>query len=241
MNIIIDNREGALYNEIIDRDLDKYKDKISITKENLDLGDIHIKFNEIFFIFERKTVTDLLSSINDGRYKEQKARLLSNYNIHSISYIIEGDNVTSTQTYNKNKSVLQGAYISTLFRDNIRVLYTKNISDTTTLLFIIATKMIDNPHKFTAKIDNIGIDYTDTIKMKKKKIDNIDTKTCYIMQLSQIPHISNVIAKEIALIYPTMEKLISSLKDCDDKIGILCNINKIGKEKARIIVEYLLP
>jgi hypothetical protein len=101
--------------------------------------------------------------------------------------------------------------------------------------------MIDNPHKFTAKIDNIGIDYTDTIKMKKKKIDNIDTKTCYIMQLSQIPHISNVIAKEIALIYPTMEKLISSLKDCDDKIGILCNINKIGKEKARIIVEYLLP
>ena len=76
ITIIIDGRETSLYNEIINRDLDIYHDKIEIIKENIDLGDIHIKFNDIFYIFERKTVTDLQSSIQDGRYREQKARYL---------------------------------------------------------------------------------------------------------------------------------------------------------------------
>jgi len=238
MNIIIDNRESALYNEIIERDMDIYKDHITFSKENLDLGDIHIKYNDIFYVFERKTVPDLLSSIQDGRYKEQKARLLSNVALNSITYIIEGDNITSTQSYNKNKTVLLGSYLHTLFRDNIRILFTKNISDTNTLILTIATKIIDNPSKFVANT-NIETNYTDNIKLKKKKIDNIDPKTCYIMQLSQIPHISNIVAKQIASIYPSMIDLITSLSNCNDKIALLSNIDKIGKEKAKIIVKYL--
>ena len=40
----------------------------------------------------KKTVNDLLSSIVDGRYKEQSLRL-DNYNLHNhnIIYLIEGD------------------------------------------------------------------------------------------------------------------------------------------------------
>jgi len=240
MDIIIDNREVALYNEINERDMDIYQGKINFSKENLDLGDIHIKFGDLFYVFERKTVPDLISSIQDGRYKEQKGRLLSNVDLHSLTYIIEGDNITATYSYNKNKTMLLGAYLHTLFRDNIRILFTKNISDTCTLLLTIATKIIDNPKQFI--VDNKETTtYTDTLKLKKKKIDNIDPATCYIMQLSQIPHISNVIAKQIAEVYPSMQDLINSLASCDDKVALLSSIDKIGKEKANIIIKYLFP
>ena len=235
--IIIDAREHKLYEDIISRDLDTYNDKIEIIKENIELGDIHIIYNDIFFIFERKTTGDLQSSIQDGRYKEQKKRMLANYTQKQISYIIEGDDVLSSKTYNKSR-MLQGAYLHTMFRDNIRVLYTKNTNETATLILTISTKIIDNPQYF---IDNgeKDTDYTSCIKLKKKKIENIDENTCYIMQLSQIPYISNVIAKNIASVYPNMVSLINALKDCDNKNKELCKIEGVGKEKANSIIKYL--
>jgi crossover junction endonuclease MUS81 len=253
--IFVDTRENALYDDIIDRDLDIYKDKISIVKETICIGDIHIKFNENLYIFERKTIRDLISSIHDGRYREQKARMLSTYNQKYLSYIIEEDDIISSKVYSKNKSTIQGAYINTLFRDNIRILFTKNISETVTLILSIAIKMIDNPKKFISSSNNANTEisttssmsqsftdtssYTDFIKLKKKKIDNIDVNTCYIMQLSQIPHISNVIAKNISKIYPNMIELITKLNDCEDKNKELCKIDGVGKEKASIIIKYL--
>ena len=66
--ITIDARETSMYNDIIDRDLDNYKDRIQIVSENLLLGDIHITYANITHIFERKTLQDLQASILDGRY-----------------------------------------------------------------------------------------------------------------------------------------------------------------------------
>jgi len=238
ITIIIDGRETSLYGEIINRDLDIYSDKVEIIKENIDLGDIHIKFNDIFYIFERKTVPDLQSSIQDGRYREQKARMLSQTTQNNISYIIEGDDIISSRLYSKNKSMIQGAYLHTMFRDNIRILFTKNTMDTATFLLSLCVKIIDNPKKF--QNENSEIQYTDCIKLKKKKIENIDQYTCYIMQLSQIPHISNIIAKNIAKTYPNMVCLINTLLNIEDKIKELCKIEGIGKEKAGYIIKFLL-
>ena len=67
IKLIIDYRENLLYNNIIERDLDQYKDFISIDKKNLELGDIHIDITTKDYtntlIFERKTLSDLNSSI----------------------------------------------------------------------------------------------------------------------------------------------------------------------------------
>lgn len=251
---IIDSRENSVYDDIADRDLDIYKEKIEIIRESICIGDIHIKYNNNTYIFERKTAKDLISSIHDGRYREQKARMMSIYNQKYLSYIIEEDDILSSKIYSKNKSMVQGAYINTLFRDNIRILFTKNIGETVTLLLSIAIKMIEHPKKFAnnndvSMVSDISQDthtvpstqsvYTDFIKLKKKKIDNIDINTCYIMQLSQIPHISNVIAKNIANTYPNMIELITKLNDSEDKIKELCKIDGIGKEKAGTIIKYL--
>ena len=59
------------------------------------------------------------------------------------------------------------------------------------------------------------------------------------MQLSQIPHISNIIAKNIAKIYPNMATLITSLINNENKTKELCKIDGVGKEKAATIIKYL--
>ena len=70
-SIVIDNREAKLK--------EYFKGKENIQFENLDIGDIVFKLEEqIIFIIERKTINDLYCSIKDGRYKEQKNRMLSN-------------------------------------------------------------------------------------------------------------------------------------------------------------------
>jgi ERCC4-type nuclease len=240
--ITIDMRETSLYNDIIDRDLDNYKDKIQIISENLLLGDIHITYKNITHIFERKTLQDLQASILDGRYKEQKARMLSNVSQKYITYIIEGDNILSSTSYNKYKSMIQSAYLHTMFRDNIRILYTKNTMETTTLILLITTKILDKSEKFLHDEYTADKCYTDFIKLKKKKIDNIDAKSCFVMQLSQIPMISNVIAKNIYSKYLSMGNLVKLLdvfETSELKIKELCKIDGVGKEKASLIVKYI--
>jgi ERCC4-type nuclease len=236
LNIIIDSREHQLYNNIIERDLDKYKDNIKIEKKQLELGDIIIEFNEIQMIFERKTMNDLLSSINDGRYKEQKTRLLSNYT--NINYLIEGTDVISSNNINKQQ-LLTSVYYHSIYRDNIKIFFNKNLNDTITFLLLLSTKIIDNPDNFKSSSPS-QTTYIDTCKIKSKKIDNIDKETCYLLQLSQIPGISKEIAKNIKDKYPSMTILLNTLNNSPNPNKILEDIPNIGQKKANKIIEFLL-
>jgi ERCC4-type nuclease len=236
LSIIIDSRETILYNNMIERDLDKYNEKIMITKQQLEIGDIHIIMDDIIFVYERKTINDLLSSVKDGRYKEQKNRLLSNY--LNINYIIEGTDIIASNNIH-NQQLLTSIYYNSMYRDNIKVLFTKNINDTITLLLMIAIKIIDKPQNFKPKT-TIQTEYIDICKIKSKKSDNIDKDTCYLLQLSQIPTISKQIAKNIKDIYPNMKILINTLNDSENPTELLMKISNIGNQKAAKIIEYLL-
>ena len=79
INLEIDYREKKLIEQFKNNKNNKNNQNYIIS--NLDIGDIIIKYNEyITYIIERKTISDLCSSILDGRYREQKERLLSNFN-----------------------------------------------------------------------------------------------------------------------------------------------------------------
>jgi len=95
MRIIIDERETALYERC--SILAKSISTIEISKEVLPLGDIILKSSnpnndDILLLIERKTFSDLLASIKDGRYEEQSYRLLYSTGLppHSIIYLLEG-------------------------------------------------------------------------------------------------------------------------------------------------------
>ncbi len=240
--IIVDSREKSLFGILKDRDLDIYSDKIEILKEQLDIGDIHLSFshndNNYLYIYERKTNSDLIASIKDGRYKEQKLRLMAS-GANSLNYIIEGDMITSLKNKN-NQKITTGAYIHSIYRDKINVIFTSDLEDTSTFLLLMASKIIDKPEYFIGINNNDSHNYIDYCKIKTEKNKNIDKNTCYLLQLSQIPSISKEIAKNISNKYPSLVSLISALNESEDKIGLLMKIDKIGKTKAATIIEYLL-
>ncbi len=238
ITLLLDSRESALFSQIKDRDLDKYANNIKLSSEQLEIGDIHICLEDKKFILERKTVADLLSSVKDGRYKEQKTRLLSSG--YDITYVIEGDDVCATRQM-RNQTMLSSIYIHSMFRDGIRVIFTKNVQDTCTFILTLCCKMIENPEHFMKALSctDANNEYVDCMKMKSRKIDNITPEVCYISQLAQIPTISTTLAKNIQKQYPTMMELIKALEASTDKIDLLCKIDKIGKEKAKKIIEYL--
>ena len=85
MEIILDHREAKLI-EIFERDYTNI-----YRTAPLPIGDIHIinkDTQQIMICIERKTVSDLYSSIRDGRHREQKKRALSHLKPHQFVYCI---------------------------------------------------------------------------------------------------------------------------------------------------------
>ena len=94
MIIKIDTREQELFKkcESTIAAVQKFTD-IKLISETLPLGDIIINdgTNDCIIV-ERKSLSDLASSIKDGRYEEQSYRLNgSDHHNHNIVYLIEGD------------------------------------------------------------------------------------------------------------------------------------------------------
>lgn len=141
MELIIDSREAKIL-EILDNL------KINYQKRNLDIGDISItNHDNTIILFERKTHKDLVSSLKDGRYKEQKVRILNELNnkrIKKCFYILEGSRKDIKQ-YEYN-SVL-GVKISCELRDNISILETKDPLDTTKLILKFFDRLKGNKNK----------------------------------------------------------------------------------------------
>lgn len=113
MQIIIDKREHSLYEkckELLSKQIITTSNLTIIQKE-LAIGDMLIQTddsNDILLI-ERKTFSDLLASIKDGRYEEQSHRLLNTSELppHSIIYLIEG--MFSQLSNAKDKKIIYSA------------------------------------------------------------------------------------------------------------------------------------
>jgi crossover junction endonuclease MUS81 len=196
--IIVDNRETKI-KEYFTSILGEY----NVTYENLDVGDIIIKRQgEIFLVIERKSVVDMAHSIRDGRWREQRIRMLQNYGDKTM-YIIEGVIDEKLDDINNvAHTTLRSSIINLLIRDNIRVYFTRDIQDTITTIQIMYKKL--DEIETSRSTNNV---YLNNVKVKKG--DNIDPEKCYILQLTHIPGVSMNIAKEIAKIYPRMKHLIN--------------------------------
>lgn len=222
-NIIIDTREK----KIIDELSKKEEDKPPFTIQQLDIGDIWIKNELCCIVIERKTITDMYSSVKDGRYKEQKARLLTSPN---SLYIIENDTL-----FTKDK-VLSGVYLNTMLRDRIPICFTNGVCETVKLILHIFQKLIDKPDRFVRQQFK---EYIDCIQPKTQKINNITPSVCFVNQLSQIPRISTKTAKKIAEHHTSMKDLIDTLNNWDDPQKYLESFEGIGPGTAKTIIEYL--
>lgn len=239
MLIKVDNRERHLI------PLLKYRiSEEEVIVEKLDLGDIQIIDNEqnVFLIFERKTVPDLASSITDGRYHEQKSRLLDNYGRDRIVYVIEGP---ITKTKYVNPKPVNSSILHTIFRDRLRVIRTLNMDDTVDLLANIWERYKADPEKWNNFIKNESLTNEISVETKKlaKKIDNLTPKVVYINMLCQIPGVSNKVAESIAKEYPTLQSLLTEYQFHDEPKKMLENIflesRRLGLSLSSKIYDYI--
>jgi crossover junction endonuclease MUS81 len=228
-------------------------------KENLAVGDIIIRYHEYEFILERKTIADLLSSIKDGRYKEQKIRLVSymkeKMSHRRIAYILEGDVFAESSIFysESDKNTVLGFLVSSNMRDNIPIFHAKDRHSTKSILEKLTYRLMKDTKDFFPKaIQNGGgsassasseiqhppiLDepYTATIKMKKK--ENLNSSSWWLLSLTQIPGVSHSMAEMIIITYPTIESLISQYQNPDipltNKEMLLADIRISPSDTAR--------
>ena len=258
MKIIIDERESVLYEKCYSI-LQGNVTSIQLSKQVLNLGDILIKTDEDkdVLLIERKSLSDLLSSIKDGRYEEQSYRLLhsSGYPSHSIIYMIEGM-FSQLRTLIEKKTVLS-AITSLNFFKGFSVLRTCSIQETAENIVWMAEKIDRDfskgktPYYLHRPIENIqnggenegnetgnilvqGSQTTPNnycTVVKKVKKDNVTPENIGEIILCQIPGISSVTAIAIMKHFDSFLHLMIELQNnpgCLENI-VIENNGKIRK------------
>ena len=240
MKVIIDERETSLYekcNSIVNTE--GHCTNIQLSKKVIPLGDIILNTDEDkpVCIIERKSLTDLLASIKDGRYEEQSHRLLNASGLvpHNIIYIIEGQ-ISQLRSL-MEKKIIYSSIASLNFFKGFSVFRTNSVQETAELIVWISDKIDRNFTKgiipaYLRIISNMQPLANSTIEspdvqlstetsstpipsyvnfVKKVKKDNITPDNIGEILLSQIPGISSVTAQAIMKIYPSFPRLIQEL------------------------------
>lgn len=225
VKLTVDNRENHLIKLL-------NTNNVSFEVKQLDIGDIVFQNenNDIILIIERKTLHDLKASICDGRLREQRARLLSNYDTKRIMYIIEGD--INNVSKSVNIDTLLGSMINMQLRDSIMVYKTINILETTRYIMKLHGKLEkDISEYFKENREITKTEYCSTIKTKKKS--NINPENWFITQLALIPNITEYIAESILDKYSSLPNLIKEYESIDEdkRHLMLSNITYINKNK----------
>tara|TARA_B100001093_G_scaffold510889_1_gene577640 strand:- start:23 stop:835 length:813 start_codon:yes stop_codon:yes gene_type:complete len=237
---------------------------INIISKKLDVADIVIKNNdesECIYI-ERKTVSDLSSSIKDGRYREQSLRLTSlETHHHNILYLIEGQMTDTLETPQNdfsgsllNKASLYTAMANILLYKGFSLVRTQSVNDTAEYIMILTRKLISSkkPLFYKKCIEGEPVEcenkelpkYASVIRQKKK--DNITTDNIGAIMLSQIPGVSYVTSELVMSEYNDIPTLIEKLKEnpncLDHIVAPLSNgkTRKISKTACKNIYQYLL-
>lgn len=252
MEIILDHREAKLI-EIFERD---YPELYEIA--SLPIGDIHIRDKEtkdIILCIERKTASDLYSSIRDGRHREQKQRALAHFSPLQFIYCIEGPHC---KMQDMRKKIIDGAVINSIFRDKLRVIKTNSVIDTVQLIINLCKKCKEHPDwfKITSTTNETSVDtvnaqqhtqnYENLIKLQKK--ENMTPKICQILFLSQIPGMSQQIARQVIDKFTSIRSMIVQLSSTQTPLELLTTIElettsgrkrKLGKVLAKRIYTCL--
>jgi ERCC4-type nuclease len=198
--IFVDTRECKL-RELLEKNRETFETKA------LELGDILIEHPKRQILIERKTIADFHASITDGRYKNQKLRLLEWRNKideqidarKNIIYLFE-----EKQGDNKDRAYW-GALVNMIFRDNIGVIQCDGMVRTAQIITDIKKKLDEDKFdELEGGSRNISLE-----GYAKGKYNT--PKHCYLGQLSLIPGLSPAIAEKIAEKYPNMRALLDEM------------------------------
>lgn len=240
--IKIDNREQAFADFMT-------KDGYGFDLEPLQVGDIQFvdKATKIpFIIIERKTYADLEASIKDGRYKEQKERMIKAYpyKVRKI-ILLEG----APSTFKMGQKTLNSVIVNSIIRDNISIYCVKDFGELCEFLESIIINLAKYGEQLIKEVCTINSEnniatfhneleaYTHSVKTGKK--ENLTPKICFRNMLCQINGISNSVADMLVEKYEHMYGFIKyyNEKYKEDYEGMSAELSelKYGSGKGRKI------
>ena len=261
MKLQIDCREKDLI-QCIDslKNINAHFNEIEVVTMNLAIGDIIFydeKNNTNKIIIERKTTSDLLASIKDGRYTEQSYRLDGDrLNNHNIIYMIEGDLTKINKLIAKDKTTYYSSLISILYFKGFSVMRTYSLQESAfficnSFLKISHDKKSKQPfyntiqqHDFNASKsledhssqaqqcatnDMSHKNYISVVKKTKK--ENITKDNIDEIMLSQIPGISSTTAICIINKYKSITNLINALSNDENCLKDICYKTSKGADR----------
>jgi ERCC4-type nuclease len=255
MELVLDCRERDLYNACTSliKTNENFKD-IKLSSKNLELGDIIIKDSDKeLLIIERKSISDLVASIKDGRYTEQSFRLnaLEHHN-HNIIYLIEG----SVGKYTEKQMVFSAMFSMNYYK-GFSVFRSFNLDETAYIVCNAALKMkkekTKDPFYKNSEVSQLSSEICDEEKeepkycsvIKKQKNANITPDNFGEIVLCQIPSVNSVTAIAIMKEYKTINNLIEKLKENSECLNNITyqtdkkQTRKISKTCIKNIVTFL--
>lgn len=197
--------------------------------QNLQVGDIIIGTDasgnplQGSLVVERKTIQDFEASFLDGRYRDQRARLLiyCKEKQTNVAYILEGEPDKHSRLPG---NTLKKLITRLQFHYKIPIFQTRNCKDTTDLLVSWIEQWKENPQSFGIRTEEITL--AENIHVSKKS-NSHDPKIFIIASLSNCQGISVKMAEQIAEKWTSWNELLSA--SVDDIINLkMENGRRIG-------------
>jgi len=202
------------------------------TKEikQLPVGDIWIGN----LIIERKSIRDLEASILDGRYREQRGRILAycQENQTQPLYILEGG--LSSHTGRLTTAVLMKFINRLVFHYQLPVVQTGSLAETVELLRAIEEQQQEKPESLQRKTELIKV--ADGFHVQKKA-NAQDPRQFSIACLTQTPGVSVKMAEALVEAFGSLKGVMDAqVKDIENvKVGA----RKVGPVVSKRLKELL--
>ena len=212
--LIIDTRERHLI-PLVD----------GCVQQTLPIGDIWIGHDtaSTALVIERKTIKDLEASVLDGRYREQKGRLLAFCQERNASpmYLLEGSYSTTTGRLKPESLMKLVARLQ--LKHGIAVLHTEDLKETALLVGALHAYWQEDPANLAKETGTL----TATAGIHVSKKANAEDPKQFLLQcLMQCPGVSLRIGQALITTYPSFaslmaatEKEIASVDASGRKVG----------------------
>jgi crossover junction endonuclease MUS81 len=254
MIVKVDTRETSLLFQInrLKTIMPIFKN-ITILTEALPLGDIIIcEGKNEKLIIERKTASDLLSSIKDGRYEEQSYRLNGvNHHNHNIIYLIEGE-MMSLNRFKSNensyiitdKLTFYSAMFSLNYYKGFSVFRSNSLEETALIICNMAYKLEKETCGKKAFYQNPSDE--NNLFIASESLNGTDSAVCENLSIESDENVSkldtNIICSKKSTNNKDYANVIKKVKKDNitpDNIGsiMLCQIPGISSVTALAIME----
>lgn len=203
--------------------------------QQLPVGDAWIKHaDQTVLVIERKTTADFEASFLDGRYREQRTRLLAYCQEHKAKalYILEGG--LDGRRHKLEKPALQKLVHRLMLRYGVSVWSTANTQDTANTLTLLAAQVAEDPKVFEGE----QLSYTDVMHTTKKA-NKDDPKAFAVAALQGCPGVSVKAATALLDVFGSLQTIMTTEEKqlAETKVGE----RRLGPAAAKRLWSLLHP